>query len=154
MSQSYLICGFLGAGKTTFSKKLVLETGAQYFNIDECVVKLFSKSEYENNWEQCVEAATNAIWNKIKSCAKNGQHAILDAGFWSHAERDDARKHASETRMSPVLYYVYAPDEILKQRISQRHGKIAQNNIKNFDKTKNLFEVPDASENFILINNF
>lgn len=154
MPNLYLICGFLGAGKTTYSKKLALKTGAQYFNTDEWVVKLFPQSEYENNWEQCFGAATNAIWAEIKSCAQNGQNAIFDAGFWTRAERDNARKKASEIGMMPVVYYVYAPNAVLKQRISQRHGKIAQNNIKNFDKIKKLFEAPDVSENFTLINNF
>lgn len=154
MPQLYLICGFLGAGKTTFSKKLAIDTGAMCFNTDEWVLKLFSPSEYESNWEQCFEAATNAIWTEIKLCAYNGQSAILDTGFWTYAERNSARKRASAIGMIPILYYVYAPDDILKQRISQRHGKIAQNNIKNFDKIKKLFEVPDNSETFTLINNF
>lgn len=43
----YLVCGFLGAVKTTHSKKLAQETGAIHLNPDEWCVKLFSKTEYE-----------------------------------------------------------------------------------------------------------
>lgn len=90
ISQLYLICGFLGADKTTFSKELARETDAQYFNTDEWVAKLFPQSEYENNREQWFEIATNTIWNELKLCTTNGHNAILDAGFWTHAERDNA----------------------------------------------------------------
>lgn len=68
ISQLYLICGFLGADKTTFSKELARETDAQYFNTDEWVAKLFPQSEYENNREQWFEIATNTIWNELKLC--------------------------------------------------------------------------------------
>lgn len=56
--------------------------------------------------------------------------------------------------MTPIVYYVYAPDEILKERIAQRPGKIAENNIKNFDTIKQMFEEPQADEDFIRIDNY
>ena len=43
----YLICGFLGAGKTTYSKKLAQQTNATHLNADELCMKLFKKEEYE-----------------------------------------------------------------------------------------------------------
>ena len=48
----YLICGFLGAGKTTYSQKLSKETGAIHLNPDEWCIKLFSKEEYEKKLGQ------------------------------------------------------------------------------------------------------
>ena len=36
----YLICGFIGAGKTTFSKKLETETGAVRITKDEWSISL------------------------------------------------------------------------------------------------------------------
>ncbi len=154
MPKLYLICGFLGAGKTTFAKKLATATSAQYFNTDALVISLFPRNEYESKWETCFAHATNIIWDQIAICAKNDRDAIYDAGFWTHAERNLARQRAIKIGMKPVLYYVYAPDKILKQRIAQRQGKIAENNIKNFDKIKESFEFPTPAEDFILINNF
>ena len=37
----YVICGFIGAGKTTFAKKLEEKTGAVRITKDEWLIKLF-----------------------------------------------------------------------------------------------------------------
>ena len=44
--------------------------------------------------------------------------------------------------------------KILKERIAQRPGKIAENNIKSFDTIKQMFEEPRADEDFIRIDNY
>lgn len=154
MAKLFLICGFLGAGKTTFSKKLAYEHNAEYMNVDEYVMRNFTKEEYENNWEECFSKAEEALWKKIYKCAKNNQNVVFDVGFWTRQSRDNARNRAQEIGITPVLYYIYAPDEILKQRIATRPGSIAANNIKKFDSIKQMFEVPQSDEDFIQINNY
>lgn len=150
----YLICGFLGAGKTTFSKKLAREKQAIHLNPDEACCKLFSKQEYENNWEECFAKTMDILWNEATKAIKSGTDVIFDAGFWSKASRDKARQKARDIGAEPIVYYLYAPDEELKHRISQRKGRIAENNIKNFQTIKKLFEEPSGREIFVRINHF
>ncbi len=154
MSKLYLICGFLGAGKTTFSKKLAAETGALYLNPDDWCMRLFSKEEYEQHWEQCFSKTLEILWGKIKEASKNHQDVIFDMGFWTKASRDDARNKAIQLGMESVLYYIYAPDNILKQRISKRPVTITQNNYQQFEQIKSAFEAPQSDEPHILIQNF
>ncbi len=52
------------------------------------------------------------------------------------------------------MYYLYAPDDVLKQRILSRQGGVAENNIRRFDDLKKLFEEPREEEGFALIDNF
>ena len=61
----YLICGFLGAGKTTYSPKLSKETGAIHLNPDKWCMKLFSKKEYEQNWNKCFSETIEYLWKKV-----------------------------------------------------------------------------------------
>ena len=135
MAKLFLICGFLGAGKTTFSKKLAYETNAEYMNVDEYVMQNFTKQEYENNWEYCFTKAEELMWQKIYKCTQNNQNVVFDVGFWTRQSRDKARNRVLKIGITPVLYYIYAPDEILKQRIATRSGSIAENNIKNFERS-------------------
>ena len=46
------------------------------------------------------------------------------------------------------------PDDIAKDRILLRSGKIAENNVRNFDEIKKLFSEPDIDEDVIIINNY
>ncbi len=153
-AKMYLICGFLGAGKTTFSKKLAIEKQAIHLNPDEFCCKFFSKQEYESNWEECFAKSMDILWDEAAKAIKSGINVIFDVGFWSKASRDEARQKARYIGAEPVLYYLYAPDEELKCRIRQRKGLIAQNNIKNFQTIKKLFEEPSDGEDFVRINNF
>ena len=154
MAKLFLMCGFLGAGKTTVSKQLIEENDAKYMNIDNLVMEMFTPYEYENNWEKCFAIAEEHLWQQIQLYATQNKNVVFDIGFWTRKSRDMARIRATQIGMEPVVYYVYAPDEILKQRIAKRPGKIAANNIKNFDIIRKLFEEPQADEEFVRINNF
>ena len=77
---------------------------------------------------------------------------IFDIGFWSKQSRNDASIKAIELGFTPIIYYIYAPDDTLKERIAKRPETIAEHNIKHFDEIKKHFEEPDKSENYIKIN--
>lgn len=154
MAKLYIIQGFLGAGKSTFSKKLASQTNSLILNPDEWTAKLFNKSEYEANWNLCFSQTVQKLWKCAKKHLKNGQNIIFDMGFWDRNSRDEAKKFALENGAEFIHYYIYAPDKILKARISQRKGAIAENNLKNFDKIKKNFTEPEQDENAIKIDNY
>ena len=90
ISNIYLICGFLGAGKTTYSKKLAQDTGATHLNIDEICMQKYTPAEYEKNWELCFSQTLDSLWKDISTYMHHGRDVIFDAGFWSRISRDEA----------------------------------------------------------------
>ncbi len=150
----YLICGFLGAGKTTYSKKLAETTGAIHLNPDDVCMHRYKPEEYESNWEYCFTQTLDFLWQEIANYIKQNKDVIFDVGFWSKLSRDKAVNKVKQMGGKPVIYYVYAPDDILKQRIATRKGKIAEQNLLNFDNTKKLFEEPSEGEDFVTIKNY
>ena len=76
-------------------------------------------------------------------------------GFWIKKDRDFAKQVALECNANYKHYYLYVPDEILKQRIiADRPPEWAKIHLENFDKNKKLFDVPSADEDVTIINNF
>ncbi len=150
----YLICGFLGAGKTTYSQKLSKETGAIHLNPDEWCMKLFSKKEYEQNWNKCFSETIEYLWKKAEEYAKNGKSVIFDMGFWTKQSRDEATQRAKDLGFNSVIHFLTVPDEILKQRISKRSGTIADYNLQHFNALKQQFEEPSTDEEYVLIKNY
>ncbi|MBQ3696008.1 MAG: ATP-binding protein [Alphaproteobacteria bacterium] len=150
----YLISGFLGAGKTTYSQKLSKETGAIHLNPDEWCMKLFSKEEYEQNWSKCFSETIEHLWKKAEEYAKNKKSVIFDMGFWTKLSRDEATQRAKDLGFNPVIHFLNVPDEILKQRISAREGTIAEYNLKHFDELKKQFEVPTKTEKYVKYDNY
>lgn len=151
----YIIQGFIGAGKTTFSKKLSRDTGAIRLNADEWVVEHFSESEYNLDWNTCFDKAVSTLWGEAEKYLRAGQDVIFDMGFWKKQDRDFARDFAGRLGAECKHYYLYVPDEILKQRIiNARPEEWAKKHLQNFDKNKSAFEEPKEDEDFIKINNF
>jgi len=151
----YIIQGFIGAGKSTFSKKLSSEKMAVHLNPDECVSKLYKKSEYMNNWDACFNNTLNYLWQKAEELLKSGEDVVFDMGFWLKKDRDFAKALAKKCNSNFVHYYLYVPDEILKERIIKtRPPEWAERHIANFDKNKSFFEEPRSDEDVVVINNF
>ena len=151
----YIIQGFIGAGKSTFSKKLSNETGAIHLNPDEWVTKLYNKDEYLNDWDRCFDATVTKLWTITKEYLKDNIDVIFDMGFWKRKDRDFAKQVALECNANYKHFYLYVPDEILRQRISaNRPPEWAKIHLENFDKNKKLFDVPSRDEEVTIINNF
>ena len=151
----YIIQGFIGAGKSTFSRRLAEETGAEHLNPDEWVGKLFSRNEYIKNWDECFDKTVARLWEKAEALLLDGKDVIFDMGFWMKKDRDFARKIANKCGSKCVHYFLFVPDEILQERIVlSRPPEWAEIHLKNFKKNKSKFEEPTKEENAIIINNY
>ena len=148
----HIIQGFLGAGKSTFSKKLSVDVGAMHFNPDEWVEKLFESKDYEKDFGKCFNVAMDTIWQKAVECLSSGTDVVLDMGFWHRKDRDYAKSTAEKCNANFKHYYICAPDEVLKQRLASRAGKVAENNVRKFDEIKKQFQEPETDENPIVIH--
>ena len=151
----YILQGFIGSGKTTFSKKLSVETGAIHLNPDEWVTKIYNQEDYINNWDKCFDEVLTLLWEKTKEYLKNGTDVILDMGFWYKKDREFAKHLAFECNSDFKHFYLDVPDSILKERIvASRPSEWVKIHLENFENNKKLFEIPQADEDFIVIKNY
>ena len=150
----YLMCGFLGAGKTTYSKKLAQETGAIHLNPDEVCMLRYTSEEYETNWDFCFAQTVDYLWQEIATYIKRNKDVIFDMGFWTKSSRQQAINKIKQMGGNPIIYYIYAPDSVLKQRLTKRTGKIAEQNLLHFDSIKKSFEKPSQEEVFVTVKNY
>ncbi len=149
-----IVQGFLGAGKTTFSKNLAKEENAVRMNADEWCFENFLTEELEANWDGCFAQAVQTIWQSAEELLAQGKNVVMDLGFWSLPSREHARGIAKAAHAAFRHYYVYAPDEILISRLKQRQGAIAESNLARFEEIKKSFEEPLPDEQAIKIDNF
>lgn len=146
-----IVQGFIGAGKTTYSKKLSEDLSAVRLNGDEYCEAHFTTEELEADWDKCFSQAITSLWCEAEQTLKGGHDVILDFGFWDRKSRDYARSMAYQWNVEFEHIYLDTPDNVLLERLSKRSGAIAENNIKNFDKLKTGFEQPADDENHIAI---
>lgn len=88
----YLICGFIGAGKATFSKKLEAKTGAGRVTKDEWSIRLIGNNPAIDGYAEWDRKITGLSRDVAFEIAEKGDDVIIDEGFWERKTRDGMKK--------------------------------------------------------------
>jgi predicted kinase len=86
-----LVCGPVGAGKTTYSIALAKEIDAIRFSIDPWMQTLFAKDMQSLDYAWILERVDRChqqIWEVAEQILKLNGNVILDLGFTSRQHRD------------------------------------------------------------------
>lgn len=157
---AYLICGFIGSGKTTFARKLEKETGVVRFTKDEWMVKVFGnnppkdKFEYDTFHEYDSKMANLATEIALRFL-KSGTSVIIDDGFWFRKQRDEMRQQLKDMGIAVKLYFIDTHIDLMRARTVKRSENpsvdsfyITESEFNDYFKT---FEPPTDDEEFILV---
>ncbi len=149
---AYVICGFIGAGKTTFAKKLEKETGAIRVTKDEWIIKIFgNKITLDNNFEVYDKNITKLATDIAFKILKAGKDVIIDEGFWVKSQRDDIKKKILQVGAKPIFYYVESSVEKMKERVINRSKNPTKDSFEISEEMFNSYlkywQAPDESEN-------
>lgn len=117
----HLIHGFLGTGKTTFSRKLAQETGALRFSPDERMTQLHGEDPPVHLFEGYLAAIMDQLNAEWVHAVQRGHNVVLDFGFWTRAERDAARRNAASLGAAVRLYALRCAENIARERIRLRN---------------------------------
>ena len=152
---AYIICGFIGAGKTTFARKLENETGAIRITKDEWIVKIFgNKITSDNKFAEYDKNITELAKNIAFKILKSGGDVIIDEGFWVKSQRDDIKTKVSELGAIPILYYVECSIEKMRERVVTRSKIPPEDSFEisgeMFDSYVKYWEPPTEDEEFKL----
>ncbi len=154
MPTVHLIHGYIGAGKTTFAKKLAEEVNGVRFNPDEWMVRLYGEDPPANQFAERLErvfALLDDQWVRVVRC---GVDVVLDYGFWTRGSRDEARQRAALAGVPSRLYALQCSETSARARCRQRNTDlqgslyIADNT---FDVLKARFEPLQPDEPYVAI---
>jgi predicted kinase len=141
MATLHLLYGFTGAGKTTYAQQLEHEVSAIRFTPDEWMVKLYGHNPPAEYFASYLKRVIDLIWQVTTQMIHLGQDVILDFGFWSRASRDEARERARVMKAEVKLYYVSAPEDLMKERVIQRSNVLPEGALMIDDYAFELFKV-------------
>ncbi|MCC7364016.1 MAG: ATP-binding protein [Dehalococcoidia bacterium] len=154
---AHLVCGFIGAGKTTFAREIEAETGAIRITKDEWVVRIFgrgiaSDAEFEDYDSRVTELATELAFKLLEA----GVDVILDEGYWTRDHRDSIKEKVASAGAKPVLYWVDCPVELMRERTVKRSSGPSTDSFEideeMFDRYLRYWEPPTAAETFVRVD--
>jgi predicted kinase len=126
----YLICGFAGAGKTTFAKKLERKTGAVRITKDEWSIRLIGNDPTIDGYAEWDRKIIGLSRNFAFYLAGKGIDVIIDEGFWAKEERDEMKRKIEAVGAKAVMYYVETPIETIRERVAGRNSNLTKDSFK------------------------
>jgi predicted kinase len=152
---AHLIHGFVGAGKTTFARRLAREQDAVRFTHDAWMHRLYGANPPVDEFRMLWERVDALIWHYAERLLALGVDVVLDQGFWTRAGRDAARVRVAALNARFVLYHVTCPEETMRRRVLSRSQEVPTDslwiNAEAFDLFKARFEPLADDEPHILI---
>lgn len=150
----YLICGFAGAGKTTFAKKLEEKTGAVRITKDEWSIRLIGNDPAIDGYEEWDHKICGLSRDIAFRLAEKGIDVIIDEGFWEKELRDEMRRRTSAIGAKAVMYYVETPIETIRERVAGRNNNLTKDSFKispeMLDNYLMYWQPPSGDEDYIL----
>ncbi len=154
---AHMLHGFVGAGKTTFAKKLEKKTGALRFTNDEWMISLYGSNPPAEKFAEYHKRTTKLLLDIAFKCLKAGIDIILDDGFWSRSRRDEMRDRITKTGANFQLYHIKCSEELMKQRTLKRSEDLSKDafyiNKAAIETFKKRFEPLGDDEKHIVIKN-
>lgn len=127
----YVLCGFIGAGKTTFARKLEETTGAVRITKDEWLIRLIGNDPTIDGYEDYDHRICELLRDVAFQLAEKGIDVIIDEGVWEREQRDELRRRIEQVGAQAVLYFLDTPIETIRERVARR----------NVNPTKDSFKI-------------
>lgn len=120
MAKLILMHGFIGSGKTTFSRKIESEMGAIRFTHDEWMDTLYGNNPPVDLFQTYYGRVQTLILDLGERLLRRGQDIILDFGFWSRDSRDTMRQWGQNIGAEVILYSIECDIAVMRERTRKR----------------------------------
>ncbi|MCG9544055.1 ATP-binding protein [Vibrio sp. Isolate33] len=155
MIKIYLVCGFIGSGKTTYSKKLADKHGAFRFSIDEWMIPLYGEHMEREVFDQRLATLQDLFKESAQQLFTLGVPVIFDFGFWRKVDRDKFTNWAEKLGVESEVHYLDVPFDTCKQRAvarnSELHGKSYEMTPDMLELFWSWFETPAPNEDVVWV---
>jgi predicted kinase len=150
----YLLCGFIGAGKTTFARELEMRTGAVRITKDEWLIQLIGNDPTIEGYADYDHRVVGLSRNVAFQLVEKGIDVILDEGFWAKEERTMMRGKFEGMGAEVVLYYLDSSIETIRQRVARRSADPPQDSFRIsetlLDYYLSYWQPPREDESYVL----
>jgi predicted kinase len=116
----HLLCGMVGAGKTTYARHLAAELPAMRFSLDEWMLRLYELPYDDPRYAARLDGCAALIWDTAQQALTLGNDVILDWNQWSRKRRQMWRERARAAGYAATLHYIDVSVETAIEQVARR----------------------------------
>jgi len=151
----HLVCGKIGAGKSTLSQQLALKPRHVLISEDAWLAALYPGEIHSiADYLQRAAALRNVLADHLRALLQAGVSVVLDFPFNTPASRAWAREVFSPVGAAHQLHFLDIADEVCKARLRARNAlgeHPFQASDLEFERTPRHFVAPAAEEGFVVM---
>lgn len=152
----HLLCGFIGAGKTTFARTLEERTGAVRITKDEWLIRLIGNDPTIDGYAVYDHRICGLSRDVAFQLVAKGIDVIIDEGLWEKEQRALLRKRTAEAGAEAVLYYLDTSIATIRERVARRNASPTKDSFKitraTLDSYLPLWQPPGEDEGCVLVS--
>lgn len=118
-----MLCGKIGAGKSTLAARLTKDTGALYLSEDDWLSSLFAdQMTNAADYARCAAKLRQVMGPHVSSLLNAGQSVVLDFPANTFENRKWMQTILTRTSADHQLHVLHTPDEICLARLHARNA--------------------------------
>ncbi|MGO4808707.1 AAA family ATPase [Cupriavidus sp. 2MCAB6] len=151
----YMVCGKIGAGKSTLAKQLAARPATVLISEDDWLSRLYpGEIRAISDYVRCAGRLRDAMTGHIEALLLAGMSVVLDFPANTPASRSWARAIFEQAGVPHQLHYLDMPDTLCKARLRARNASgthAFETSDAQFDEITRYFVAPSEGEGFHVI---
>jgi predicted kinase len=123
MAKVIILCGKIASGKSYYANSLRNRTKAVILSVDELMLRL-SNNCLGSRHDDVASRCENYFYSLAEQIVGSGLDVIIDFGYWSKAEREQAKAYFNMRRIGVELHYINIPEKKRLEQLSQRNNML------------------------------
>lgn len=125
MAKVIILCGKIASGKTYYANELKEQKKAILLSVDDLMLKL-SDSCLGEHHDDMASRCEHFFYGLAEQIVKNGTDAVIDFGYWSRRERDEAKEYFVKRGIPSELHYIRTSEDIRLVQLDRRNTKLME----------------------------
>ncbi len=123
MAKVIILCGRIASGKSYYAHKLKEQSNAIILSVDELMLRL-SDSCLGQQHDDTARRCELYFYDLAEQMISKGIDVIIDYGYWSRKDREEAKTHFRTREIDVELHYIHVSEELRLKQLAGRNERL------------------------------